>query len=464
MPALLLYLLQMQGALLLLLAVYYGLLRRLTFHQLNRGYLLAALALAAVYPLLDLGWLRPAVAPAAPLAQVLTAWPAAAGVAAPAASGLDYGAWLLAAYGLGATVLLLQLLVQVASLWRLHRASRPAEAAGVRFRAVMGEVSPFSFGRAIYLNPAHHAPTELPVVLLHEQVHVRQAHTLDVLLGHLHRVLAWASPAAWLWLRATQENLEFIADAAVLHESQLAPKQYQYSLVRLSTLAAGPALVTPFSFIILKNRIRMMNSRPSARRQLLRYAAVLPVALGLLLTTAATQATAAEPQQTSRTAAPLYFVDGKRVAESELSKLDPKAIESMNVLKGEAAVKAFGAEAADGAILVITKQNKNSAEVKAFMQQYSIVLDPTVSNAKPSLYFLDGQPSTQQAINALNRRTIASVNVVKGPDATSVFGVGAADGVMVVVTKRNVSSETVAEFNRRYNIQPPVVPVPPVQP
>ncbi|WBO83981.1 TonB-dependent receptor plug domain-containing protein [Hymenobacter yonginensis] len=87
-----------------------------------------------------------------------------------------------------------------------------------------------------------------------------------------------------------------------------------------------------------------------------------------------------------------------------------------------------------------------------------------VQASAPSLYFLDGQPSTQQAINELNRRTIASVNVVKGPEATRIFGDGATGGVMVVVTKRNVSSEAVAEFNRRYNIQPPVVPAPPVRP
>lgn len=85
----------------------------------------------------------------------------------------------------------------------------------------------------------------------------------------------------------------------------------------------------------------------------------------------------------------------------------------------------------------------------------------------PSLYFLDGQPSTQQAINALNRRTIASVNVLKGADAARIFGAEAADGVMIVVTKRNVGSEAVAEFNRRYDIRPvetPVLPAKPQQP
>ncbi|MDU0370637.1 hypothetical protein ACFPAF_09560 [Hymenobacter endophyticus] len=82
----------------------------------------------------------------------------------------------------------------------------------------------------------------------------------------------------------------------------------------------------------------------------------------------------------------------------------------------------------------------------------------------PSLYFLDGQPSTQEVINQLNRRTIASVNIVKGPDATRIFGAEAADGVMIVVTKRNVGSGAVAEFNRRYDIRPTETPVPPAKP
>jgi hypothetical protein len=85
-------------------------------------------------------------------------------------------------------------------------------------------------------------------------------------------------------------------------------------------------------------------------------------------------------------------------------------------------------------------------------------------SAQPSLYFLDGQPSDSKTIEALNGRTIASVNVVKGPDATRIFGAGAAEGVMIVVTKRNVGSEAVAEFNRRYDIQPPLVPAPAATP
>jgi BlaR1 peptidase M56 len=434
--------------------VYYGLLRQLTFHQLNRGYLLVALALAAIYPVLDLGWLRPAVAPAAPLMQVVPAWTEAAGTAVPAASGPDYAVWLLAAYGLGAAVLLLRLLVQGASLWRLHRASRPVEAAGVRFRAVMGEVSPFSFGRAIYLNPAHHAPAELPVVLLHEQVHVRQLHSLDVLLGHLHRVLAWASPAAWLWLRAAQENLEFIADAAVLCESQLAPKQYQYSLVRLSTLAAGSALATPFSFITLKNRIRMMNSLPSGRWQLLRYAAGFAL-LGLVAVGCATpESSVAQSQAAPATAGSpglekaTYVLDGKTVSQQEVLGLNPQNLLAIHVVKAKDASKDinvdalrrdFGSKLDDGLLFVFTKANINSPDVQALQTKYNLkVGNPADTEKKnyPSkalyrkltesqgltdaeiggrLILIDNQVATVEQLRALSAGAISGVMVADGP-------------------------------------------------
>ncbi|UOQ78994.1 hypothetical protein MUN84_10985 [Hymenobacter sp. 5516J-16] len=82
----------------------------------------------------------------------------------------------------------------------------------------------------------------------------------------------------------------------------------------------------------------------------------------------------------------------------------------------------------------------------------------------PSLYFLDGQPSDQKTIEQLNRRTIASVNVVKGDEARRIFGAEAGEGVMIVVTKRNVGSAAVAEFNRRYDIRPVETPVPPTVP
>ncbi|MCA8832483.1 M56 family metallopeptidase [Hymenobacter pini] len=473
MPALL-YLLKTQVALLLLLGVYYGFLRRLTFHQLNRAYLLGSLLLAGLYPALDLSHLRPAAAPAVPLAIVMPTWPADAPAALPVtAHGPSYETGLLVAYSLGVGVLLVFLLVQGASLWRLHRESRPAEADGVPFRAVAGEVSPFSFGRSIYLNPAHHAPAELPVILLHEQVHVRQAHTLDVLLGHLHRALAWASPAAWLWLRAVQENLEFIADATVLHESQLARKQYQYSLVRLSTLAAGPALVTPFSFITLKNRIRMMNSLPSTRRQLLRYAAGFTLLAGLAVSCATPNVAemprpiGAADQKAHPNLDKLTFVlDGKPSTKEEVFGVPSKDIAGLHVFKGnkaatgvylEAVRRDYGSKLDDGILFGFTKAGLSTPAAQELLTKYNIQLaDPAVKQQRENdtgemyqkmvdgkgltdeeiagrMIMINSQPATAEQLRALPAGVVSALSVSDGPIRK--YGEAGRKGMIMVLTK-----------------------------
>lgn len=50
------------------------------------------------------------------------------------------------------------------------------------------------------------------------------------------------------------------------------------------------------------------------------------------------------------------MVDGKDVTEDIFNKLDPKQIESMEIVKGNVAVERYGEEAREGAILINTKK------------------------------------------------------------------------------------------------------------
>jgi hypothetical protein len=52
---------------------------------------------------------------------------------------------------------------------------------------------------------------------------------------------------------------------------------------------------------------------------------------------------------------PLYFLDGRQITKTEMDKIDPNTMESVNVLKGEHAVKAFGQAANNGVILIKLK-------------------------------------------------------------------------------------------------------------
>jgi hypothetical protein len=372
MSALLLYLLKANAVLLLFALAYFGLLRQLTFFTLNRAYLLLALGFAVVYPALPV----PALfATDAPLPLALAAWvpvgaaaTAAGTAAAPVAAAFDWELVLLALYGLGAAVMLVRLLVQLLAVARLRRQSQPAEFEGQPYRRLAGEAGPFSFWQTIYLNPAQHPAGELAAVLRHEQVHVRQWHTLDVLLAQLVQAAAWCNPAAWLLRRAVLDNLEYLADHHAL-QTGLDRRAYQYSLLRLSHGVAGPTLVTHFTFLTLKNRIAMMNMPSSPAAQTVRYLLAIPLVMSLALGFSAAQAreTAPAAQQGDATTPRAYYLDGKLSDKATIDKVVPSTIDRVNVLKDEQARKVFGIDG--GVIIVTTTKNKNSADVKTLEEK-----------------------------------------------------------------------------------------------
>lgn len=408
--SILVYLLKANLALLLVAAAYFGLLRRLTFFSLNRAYLVLGLLFAALFPVLPVPALLPAEATPAVFFPVVGSAMAPVAAAVPSAPAVDWVAVGVALYGAGTALLLGRLLVQLLALGRLRRRSRPALVLGQPVRVLPGPLSPFSFGRSIYLNPDQHPAPELAAVLRHEQVHVRQAHTLDVLLAQLVVAAAWCNPAAWLLRRALLDNLEYLADAAVL-ETGLDRRAYQYSLLRLSHAPAGSSLVSHFTFPTLKNRVLMMNSPASSLAQAGRYLLALPLALGLTIGGGAALAPATAAPLATSAAAPgpaVYYLDGKLSDKATVEAVDPKSVAYFNILDEKAARQVFGAASGSVAI-VVTTANQNSAAVLA--------LNKKVERVAPLVPATPAQKAATAAIQAYIEKTYPNAKVhFVGPD------------------------------------------------
>src|SRR5690606_20286882 len=142
------------------------------------------------------------------------------------------------------------------------------------------DISPFSFWRSIYLHLPRHPEHELKDIFEHEQVHVDQLHSIDVLLVELCKLLFWFNPFTWLMRHSLCENLEFIADREVLRKG-IDSKAYQYNLLKNLTQNT-PQLGSSFTFKSLKNRIIMMNKKRSSQLQLGKYLLLIPAVILLL--------------------------------------------------------------------------------------------------------------------------------------------------------------------------------------
>ena len=284
MPEMILYLLKVNIALLLFYAGYHFILQRYTFHTLNRFYLLTGLVYSALYPLIDLSKILnqnqqltqqiSLIAPdwQSPVSNII--------IQAENSSG-HYWQILLLIFWTGVLFMSIRLVIQLVSLLILHIQSRSFTLGNFKFRKISGAVNPFSFWRTIYLNPECHDAGELQSILEHEQVHVRQLHTADVLLAEISTIFYWFNPGVWLIKKAIKANLEYITDQEVIR-SGVDTKEYQYTLLKTQVLPQNPMPVNNFHFLTIKKRIAMINKKPSSRINLGKYL-LLPLVMLFML-------------------------------------------------------------------------------------------------------------------------------------------------------------------------------------
>ncbi|MFB0495422.1 bla regulator protein BlaR1 [Mucilaginibacter sp. OAE612] len=303
MPATFVFLLKVNIALLLFCAGYYLVLRPLTFYTLNRIYLLAAILFASIYPQINFSaFVQRHEELAKPMEQIALNWQSPAQLVNQPVQTFDYWYWLSIIFWTGAGLLLIRLALQLFSLLRLYKNSKPQYIGGHLVRVMDKDAAPFSFWRSIYVNPAKHEPADLKSILLHEQVHVNQWHTADILLAELSSIFYWFNPGIWLIKRAVRENIEFITDRKIL-KNGIDSKAYQYSLVNVSFNNNQPGIVNHFNISTIKKRIIMMNAKRSSKLNLTRYAFVVPAVMALLLVFSISKADFAKPVRITLAAA-----------------------------------------------------------------------------------------------------------------------------------------------------------------
>ena len=283
MPALFIYLIKVNIALLIFCLGYYAVLRHLTFYTLNRAYLVTAILFSTLYPFINLSaFINRHQEIARPVQVVIINWQQPAQTLVKNAAAHNQWYWLQMAFWLGVILFAIRLATQLLSLYRLHRQSEPMRIRQYMIRVIKGDINPFSFWRNIYINPANHPPHELEAILEHEQIHVNEWHTLDILLGEISAICYWFNPGIWLMKRAIRENIEFITDRKILQKG-IDCKVYQYSLINVNFGARSNAIVNHFNISTIKKRIMMMNAKKSSSVNITRYMFLVPTVIALLL-------------------------------------------------------------------------------------------------------------------------------------------------------------------------------------
>ena len=238
----------------LYLALFYAffllVMRRTTFFRLNRILLLVGALACFLLPLLRLRPDKGAQAFWLVLNPEITA--AAEGTATNTApAGIPVTAILFSSWLLGAATVLF---LTIRSYFKMRKLIR--------------------WNRTIVMSRKDAA--ENPAILLHEQMHIRHRHSLDLLLYSFCTAAHWFNPLVWITRTELKLLHEYEADDSVLDQG-IDATQYQLLLVRKAVGEQRFSLANGFQHSKLKNRIAMMLSSPTSRKRQFAWLLLIPV-------------------------------------------------------------------------------------------------------------------------------------------------------------------------------------------
>lgn len=279
MGTFLVYILKSSLCLALFYLFYRLLLSKETFHRFNRIALLGVMLISCLLPLVRVTVDRATVVNTSVMLveKDMLMYPWEMQTVVQEEAEFPWREWLVAVYLLGIFFFLLRNLWSLVRMLYLIRHSRCRQMEnGICLVIHQAGFAPFSWMKYIVISQ-----TDLDEngtdILIHEEAHIRNRHSWDLLLVELCVWLQWFNPAAWLLKQELQNVHEYEADEAVLRQG-IDAKRYQMLLIKKAVGARLYSIANSFNHSSLKKRITMMirkKSNPWARAK---YLYVLPLA------------------------------------------------------------------------------------------------------------------------------------------------------------------------------------------
>lgn len=296
MEQFLFYLLKSSICLIAMYLPFRMLLRKETFFRSNRFGLLAITFLSLALPLINLSWFIqehyiyfPELIitsyqkePIASNDTIHWHWPCMIGY---------LGGVIFFLFKKGSEWVRLQRTIRQGRLW-VHNE------AGIRIHCHIRPIVPFSWMNHIVISEKDYLENGKQI-LLHETAHIRCRHSWDIIWLSFMEIFQWFNPFAWMLSKDLQNIHEFEADSIVIRQGEDA-HNYQLLLIEKAISMTSFSLANSFNSSQIKQRIRMMNHRPSHPWAKMKHLYLIPIAILMLgIFSPMTPATAQETSELS---------------------------------------------------------------------------------------------------------------------------------------------------------------------
>jgi beta-lactamase regulating signal transducer with metallopeptidase domain len=294
----------------LLYVVYILMLEREKMHQFNRFYLLFGLLFSLIIPFITFEiYVESRIAVANTVVQPM---PFSNAIIA---EQTDYLPVILWSIYLIVTVGLLARFANNLIKIRRKINSNPSEKLQNATLILLNEkVLPHTFLNYIFINRNDYENRKIEEELYtHEQTHVRQKHTLDILFIEILKTIFWFNPILILYKKTIQLNHEFLADENVVQSYNNVPF-YQNLLLEKASWNKTFYLASNLNYLVTKKRLIMMTKTTSQSRALLKKLALVPILTGTIFISCSKFETEVSSEKTE------VYLNGIEVTHAEMDK------------------------------------------------------------------------------------------------------------------------------------------------
>ncbi len=395
------------------LMIYLLALRKEGYFRINRVFLLIGLLASLIVPIIEIEYavIVEKLNHSQVFKEVAIVEPINTTVSSQTQTSYSWLQLIGGIYIIGLVFLLLRLLFQVARILRLKKTSRMYFKYGVWICIHQNVGEPFVFGNTIFLKDKSYLNDNQNEVIVHEKVHLRQQHWIDMVLSEVFIAFNWFNPLAWIYARLIKQNLEFLADRGVLDQG-FNLEQYIQTIICETMGAEVSVLANHFRFSQNKRRLKMMKNVRKSKWRKLKPLIALPAIAGFLWAfsvpvyeyqTIKDNVLISSPQKNVKVFSINGYVgvnDTMEIRNTQTNEYKMKIVEAATPLPGTSIVikgtttgtvvdrnGKFKLDAAKGDVLVFSFVGFTTKEVEVKREEELVVsLTPTDYELDPSAY------------------------------------------------------------------------------
>jgi len=320
------FVLKFSACLLVFWLVYVLILEQQNMHHFKRFYLLGTFALALIIPTLTVTeYIAPVISNLETAPLFIPIEPSFVEMPIEDRSFFNLETTLWYIYGIGVLLFSIRFVINIVKMQQRISTNENIVKRSFVYVLLKEHLIPHSFFKYIFYNKnryeSHNIPKE---VMLHEETHARQLHSLDIIILELFQIAFWFHPLIYILKHHVKLNHEFLADQAVLKHGSDA-KTYQNILLQFSSNTQNHHLSSAINYSSIKKRFTVMKTQTSKTRVWLSTLLVLPIIAILFYSFAEKEYIEIEPNETSKSSQIQYEPDENVKKWIEISK-DSKTI------------------------------------------------------------------------------------------------------------------------------------------